>query len=133
MVSLAVKGKCYWQQYVVAGIVGFLGTALEPMVAYAGVKSEINSIKNGTTGGAFKSTTSTVTKMGKSGVSLAKTILIVSALICVILCGVSFVVTKNAQKHEENKSWMLKIAIGCAMGFGATAIVTTLYSIGSGI
>lgn len=111
-------------------------TMWSSVTAYAGInKSTIKSVGNGDTsnGSTFGGVRKKVSTMGKSGIGLVRTLLVVCALVSVIFCGVSFVVTKNAHKHEENKNWMFRIAIGCAIGFGAASIVTTFANIGEGL
>lgn len=83
--------------------------------------------------GMFDGLTTNVKGMGHSATTLFRTVGIIAMLISIVMVGISFMVHKNGQKREENKSTMLYVCIGGAIVFGATSIISLIYSFSQGI
>lgn len=129
-----IKIKCYWRQIVMTSAIAVALGSIKPIQAFAGIKNDINSISKNKEGGtAFNSATKKATTLGKSGISLLNTISVTCGLICIGLAAVSWIVTKNANKHEENKSWMVRILIGLSIAFGAGSLVLLVYQIAASV
>lgn len=129
-----IKLQCYWRQIVMTSAIAVAVGSIKPIQAFAGIKNDINSISKNKEGGtAFKDATKKATNLGKSGVSLLNTIAVFCGLICLLLAAASWVVTKNANKHEENKSWIGRILLGLCLAFGAGSIVLLVAQIASSI
>lgn len=50
-----------------------------------------------------------------------------------VAIGITLVATKNSTKREENKGWILWIAIGSAVVFGAGAVAEIFIGIGASL
>lgn len=81
----------------------------------------------------FKSINSTAQKTGASFFSLMKTFGVIAIMAMLVLCGISFVSSKNANKREETKSHFLWIVVGAAIIFGVTGFIALFSNIGSNI
>ena len=81
----------------------------------------------------FKSINSTAQKTGVSLFSLMKTLGIIAVMVSLILCGVAFVMSKNATKRDEAKGQFFWIILGGALIFGVMGIIGLVSDIGTSI
>lgn len=83
--------------------------------------------------GTFDSLNTKAQGVGNSAIKLVKTFGIIALVIAVMCIAVSFMVNKNANKREENKTWIVWLVIGGVFLFGAIGAVGWLASVGSAI
>lgn len=83
--------------------------------------------------GTFDGLTNKAKGVGNSAIKLVKTFGIIALVIAVMCIAVSFMVNKNANKREENKTWIVWLVIGGVFLFGALGAVGWLASVGSAI
>ena len=83
--------------------------------------------------GTFDSLNTKAQGVGNSAIKLVKTFGIIALVIAVMCIAVSLMVNKNANKREENKTWIVWLVIGGVFLFGAIGAVGWLASVGSAI
>lgn len=83
--------------------------------------------------GTFDGLTNKAKGVGNSAIKLVKTFGIIALVIAVMCIAVSFMVNKNANKREENKTWIVWLVIGGVFLFGALGAVGWLASVGGAI
>lgn len=83
--------------------------------------------------GTFDGLANKAQGVGNSAIKLVKTFGVIALVIAVMCIAVSFMVNKNANKREENKTWIVWLVIGGVFLFGAIGAVGWLASVGSAI
>lgn len=83
--------------------------------------------------GTFDGLTNKAKGVGNSAIKLVKTFGVIALVIAVMCIAVSFMVNKNANKREENKTWIIWLVIGGVFLFGALGAVGWLASVGGAI
>lgn len=83
--------------------------------------------------GTFDGLTNKAQGVGNSAIKLVRTFGIIALVVAIMCIAVSFMVNKNANKREENKSWIIWLVIGGVFLFGAIGAVGWLASVGSSI
>lgn len=83
--------------------------------------------------GTFDALTKKAQGVGNSAIKLVKTFGIIALVIAIMCIAVSFMVNKNANKREENKTWIVWLIIGGVFLFGSLGCIGWLASVGSSI
>lgn len=108
-----------------------------PMVAFA--KGESNSAVQeyddswlgGTGNGAFDSAEKAVKQTGNSAYKLVMAVAVVGLLLCIIVCGISIAFSGgNGNKRGEKLGWLVWIALGGCIIFGAISLLGLFQNIG---
>lgn len=94
---------------------------------------ELDFLKNGSTNGAFDKMTNVTKQTGNSLIELLRTAGIIGIVVAVLLCAISYAMSKNPQVKEMNKGWALQICVSGAIIFGVLGIVSMIASIGMSI
>ena len=96
-------------------------------------ENELDFLKNGSTNGAFDKMTTVTKQTGNSLIELLRTAGIIGIVVAVLLCAISYAMSKNPQVKEMNKGWALQICVSGAIIFGVLGIVSMIASIGMSI
>lgn len=88
------------------------------------------SFMNGKDNGMFNSLKTTVEQSGSSATGLLVALGAVTLVIALMLVGLFIMVSKNPNKRDENKTWVMGIVLGALLVFGAGSFGTILYNMG---
>lgn len=110
--------------------------ALNSVYALADVdtSSTVNTLKSGdSSGGVFSEFLSKATTVGSDAYTVVTTLCVICLLLCVAFVGISLAITKNSNKREDNKSWLMYAAIGGCIVFGAGTVVEIIAAVAHSI
>lgn len=108
--------------------------SLSSLCAPVFAEDGVDWIKNGADdGGVFSSLLTKVKGLGQDAYSLMIVIGAAVAVICLIALGISLMVAKQAQKRDENKTWLVYVFIGGVVISGGVSIAGIIMKIGAGL
>lgn len=110
-----------------------IGVAATQVFAAADTKKVVKDVTDGQGNGTFDELISKITAVGTDAYKLAITVCVIGLLLSLVAIGITLVATKNSTKREENKGWILWIAIGSAVVFGAGAVAEIFIGIGASL
>lgn len=114
---------------VMASITGFCSMCVSALAA-----NDVEWIKEGSDdGGTFSSLLAKIKGLGQDAYSLMIVIGAAVAVICIVALGISFMVVKQAQKRDENKTWLVYVFLGGVIVSGGVTIAGIIMKIGAGL
>lgn len=107
-----------------------LSAACTPFIDAVKAKAaDLGFLKEGTDNGAFSEITSAAKQTGFSFYNLLLVVGIIGVVCSLVVLGISFAFSKNANKKSENKSHLVDICIGALFIFGALTFIGLIKTI----